>query len=174
MTTEAAVQVDVYTSGVVTAWRPRSRYGFIRSDAGRDVFVHETDVVSQEPLPRGTAVTFRTELRNGKLRAVNVTPVSRPAGSEPSHRRSGSILQWKPKGYGFILDEATGIEVYTHVSQLTPRRDPQLGARVRFDLAEDADGRRFAANVRVLDSDDPTGLSVLGTPRRVNRALGRF
>ncbi len=66
--------------GTVKWFNPDKGYGFIANDnGGDDVFVHFSaiNVEGFKTLNEGQKVTFETEedARNGKLRAVNVTPI---------------------------------------------------------------------------------------------------
>ena len=66
--------------GTVKWFNPDKGYGFIANDnGGDDVFVHFSaiNVEGFKTLNEGQEVTFETEedARNGKLRAVNVTPI---------------------------------------------------------------------------------------------------
>ena len=66
--------------GTVKWFNPDKGYGFIANDnGGDDVFVHFSaiNVEGFKTLNEGQKVTFETEedTRNGKLRAVNVTPI---------------------------------------------------------------------------------------------------
>ena len=66
--------------GTVKWFNAEKGYGFIANDeGGEDVFVHFSAINAQgyKSLAEGQKVTFETERddRNGKMRAVNVTPV---------------------------------------------------------------------------------------------------
>ncbi|MCI8443287.1 MAG: cold-shock protein [Provencibacterium sp.] len=67
-------------NGTVKWFNAEKGYGFIANDeGGDDVFVHFSAILTEgfKTLNEGQKVTFETEIdnRNGKLRAVNVTPV---------------------------------------------------------------------------------------------------
>lgn len=68
--------------GRVKCWFGDKGYGFIRSSAGDDVFVHFRDLRGTDHLAKGAAVVFDMSpgREEGKLRAVNV----RLAGAAPS------------------------------------------------------------------------------------------
>lgn len=68
-------------NGTVKWFNAEKGYGFIANDeGGDDVFVHFSAIQTEgfKTLNEGQKVTFETEIdnRNGKLRAVNVTPVA--------------------------------------------------------------------------------------------------
>jgi CspA family cold shock protein len=54
------------------------------------------------------------------------------------------------KGYGFILPEGGGKDVFVHVSAVerAGHGDPQEGDRLSFDLEKGRDGRESAINLR--------------------------
>lgn len=68
-------------NGTVKWFNAEKGYGFIANDeGGDDVFVHFSAIQTEgfKTLNEGQKVTFETEIdnRNGKLRAVNVTPIA--------------------------------------------------------------------------------------------------
>ena len=68
-------------NGTVKWFNAEKGYGFIANDeGGDDVFVHFSAILTEgfKTLNEGQKVTFETEIdnRNGKLRAVNVTPIA--------------------------------------------------------------------------------------------------
>lgn len=66
----------------------------------------------------------------------------------------GRISKWNDeRGFGFITPDSGGNEVFVHVKAF-PRNGtrPHLGAAVTYDLAHDAQGRRRAHNVRLMDT----------------------
>ncbi|MCI8623936.1 MAG: cold-shock protein [Provencibacterium sp.] len=68
-------------NGTVKWFNAEKGYGFIANDeGGEDVFVHFSAILTEgfKTLNEGQKVTFETEIdnRNGKLRAVNVTPIA--------------------------------------------------------------------------------------------------
>lgn len=68
----------------------------------------------------------------------------------------GRLQQWQDeRGFGFIEIEGTRERVFVHASALA--RDgtrPATGACVAFDVERDAQGRKRAVNVRLVDARD--------------------
>ena len=67
-------------NGTVKWFNADKGYGFISNDdGGEDVFVHFSSIGGEgyKSLTEGQKVTFETQTdpRNGKLRAINVSPV---------------------------------------------------------------------------------------------------
>ena len=65
-------------TGTILSWPARRTYGFIQQDdGGKKVFVHLTEVISNERLKPGVRVKYnvRFESEKGKFRAINVCEV---------------------------------------------------------------------------------------------------
>ena len=64
------------TTGTVKRWMDRSGYGFITTEDGKDVFVHNSDIQGKNSLEVGEKVEFEiTEGPKGP-RASNVKSIS--------------------------------------------------------------------------------------------------
>ncbi len=63
----------------------------------------------------------------------------------------GSVKWYNSKkGFGFILPETGGKDIFLHVSGLHKDLQPQgpkEGAKVSYELGQDRDGREIAENV---------------------------
>jgi cold shock protein len=53
----------------------------------------------------------------------------------------------RKKGYGFVVDDESGKEIFVHVSGLLDRSDLKENEEVIFDIAEDERGMK-AVNVQ--------------------------
>ena len=58
---------------------------------------------------------------------------------------------WPHRGYAFLLDTATGEEIFFHRDDLNGRPFPSKGATVRFTPGT-FKGRKKASNVRVVSN----------------------
>jgi uncharacterized membrane protein YsdA (DUF1294 family)/cold shock CspA family protein len=65
-------------------------------------------------------------------------------------RFEGLIKSWNDeRGFGFIAPAQGGQEIFVHIKSFTQRNGrPQVGQRVSFELAPDADGRKRAHAVQ--------------------------
>ena len=69
-------EVNRVTTGTVKRWMDRSGYGFITTEDGKDVFVHNSDIQGKNSLEVGEKVEFEiTEGPKGP-RASNVKSLS--------------------------------------------------------------------------------------------------
>lgn len=69
---------------------------------------------------------------------------------------ANGTVKWfnKSKGFGFIVPEIQGSDVFVHISSLERSTPPinslKDGQRVSFDLAPDREGRLCADQLRVI------------------------
>mmetsp|Transcript_9102 Transcript_9102/g.21796 ORF Transcript_9102/g.21796 Transcript_9102/m.21796 type:complete len:463 (-) Transcript_9102:138-1526(-) len=85
-------------------------------------------------------------------------PPPRPAAARFTRSRSPrggrgqcrGVVRSFHNSWGWIVDDATGADVFVHSSQNTHLTDIPVGATVSFDLAPDHKGRQGAVNVTVL------------------------
>lgn len=63
-------------------------------------------------------------------------------------KHSGTV-KWfnSQKGYGFILPETGGKDVFVHISGLASGFSPNDNQKVQYDLDQDRSGREVAVNV---------------------------
>jgi cold shock protein len=64
----------------------------------------------------------------------------------------GKVKTWNDRGFGFILPERGGVDVFVHVTEVKKLGLDSLvpGERVEFTEETDSQGRSRAVNVRVL------------------------
>eukprot|EP00755_Sulcionema_specki_P039989 Sspe_Gene.113857::Locus_98629_Transcript_1_1_Confidence_1.000_Length_1032::g.113857::m.113857 len=98
--------------GVVKAWLLGRAYGFIRSDDGKDVYVHCSAFLGGK-LEEGKEVYFDTEDVSHKTGRLVATNVSGPAVMKLGEHK-GIVKRWMAwRGYGFVTIEGE-TEVYVH------------------------------------------------------------
>lgn len=61
------------------------------------------------------------------------------------------------KGFGFIVSEEAGNDVFFHISQCEEGYQPQEGDMVSFELGQGRDGRTAAKEVKFLGHGDIEG-----------------
>ncbi len=60
------------------------------------------------------------------------------------------IIKWFniTKGFGFIVPDTGGKDVFAHISGMAPGFKPADGQKVTYDMGEDRAGRPVADNVQ--------------------------
>ena len=71
----------------------------------------------------------------------------------PTSRQQGRIESWNDeRGFGFVVQNATGSKVFVHISAFANRSQrPVVGARVTYEVGHDERGRPRAVDVRFVD-----------------------
>lgn len=154
-------------------------FTFIRMDDGSpDVFAHVTQVEGGQDrsgFVGGAFVEFETTtVKRGdteKIQAMCLRLLARAEaavpGTAPREEHGGSVKFWNPSGYGFVVDEVSGAELFAHHSAVANGYLRQ-GDQLIFEI-EDVAGKPRATNVRVTGWDpverDPVATEVdLGHP----------
>jgi len=112
------------TSGACKWFSATKGYGFITSDDGTDVFVHQSDITMygfRKLLP-GQRVTYTTTKENGRVKAAGVVPASPPprrrrpaprksnsAPAPPPQPTAAATSSHEPGAIGFGPDVAEGV-----------------------------------------------------------------
>ena len=73
--------------------------------------------------------------------------------------RTGKVARWvASRGFGFIVGDNGGPDVFCHLSALPHGLDRlAVGTRVNFDIVKDREGRPRAANFQLVDSTESWG-----------------
>jgi cold shock CspA family protein len=174
---------DNVARGTVQASFNDKGFTFIspEADSGEpaDVFLHITRLLSGQDAKlfvRGSRVEFdialvmrnseeKPQARNARLLLAAEVPTS--VGAISTSGRRGALKFWSPLGFGFLVDQDSGDELYVHTSSV-PGGYLRNGDVVQFDI-EQSDSGAQAVNVSVLGwakTGDPfTDLLDLGGPR---------
>ena len=64
-------------------------------------------------------------------------------------KQHGTIAQWRPdKGFGFIMPDDQGDDIFVHASSMVMDFDPAVGQRVTFEVEKSLrDGKLRAIRV---------------------------
>jgi len=143
--------------GVVTEWREDGGFGFITLDDGRRAYVHHSCfgggnlelgqrlMVCTKPDSRDPQKLCVSEIRCDDGKSANAPP-----------EFLATVLEWEPKGYGFVLTE-DGRKVYVHHSAFG-QGDLTPGEHVRVSVvADQRNPRKFMANTLVRVGGDAGG-----------------
>lgn len=144
-----------------------------------DVFLHITQLAPGEDAKlfvRGSQVEFevahvtrnaeeKPQARNVRLLHVAEIPVT--GGTVSASGRRGALKFWSPQGYGFLVDQESGDELYVHASSV-PGGYLRLGDVIQFDIEQAAAGPQ-AVNASVLgwtnSGEDFADLLDMGGPK---------
>lgn len=89
----------------------------------------------------------------------------------------GEVVRYEPaKGYGFILPDGGGPDVFLHVSQLVHGMEPDRlkpHVRVMYQVAQDTRGSK-AMHIRFEDLDGDEDLADVLTSDEFNQAVERI
>jgi len=69
-------EVKYLTKGTVARWLDGKGYGFIKSEDGTEIFVHNSDIQGKSSLKGGEKVEFEVTDTGRGPRAVKVKPIS--------------------------------------------------------------------------------------------------
>ncbi len=146
---ELDVKMSTREKGRITRWDDDKGFGFILpEDSEEEVFFHRSSLTNKRQHPRENFfVTYiLTYDDKDRPRASNIIIYD---GVISRKQKRGRISMWdNDKGFGFILPEAGGEEIFFHIRDLTNERHrPSKNTRVTYTLTYDDQNKPRATYV---------------------------
>jgi len=148
-------------SAWVKTWNEERGFGFVTTESGEDVYCHRTVLDgSFLELKAEVVVDAKWLWDKNKWQALKLAGASGPppavAGIDKPvalGEQGGLIKAWNARGFGFIVPDNGGADVYVHKSALTDGyAELPVGCVVMFDLQFD-----LKTNKYIAQSCTPTG-----------------
>jgi len=123
--------------GVVSEWREEGGFGFVTMDDGRRVYIHHSSFGGGNlEVGQRLRVITRPDNRNpGKWCVAEIRSDMGQGGMNVAPELSATVLEWDPRGYGFVQTE-DGRRVYVHHSAFG-QGDLIAGEQVRVGVIPD-------------------------------------
>ncbi|WP_308221140.1 cold shock domain-containing protein [Isoptericola sp. S6320L] len=154
VTGDVAADAPVGVLGTVSWYEPAKGYGFVTPDDGRgEIFVHSSAIVTGGVITEGQQVAFLVVDGEKGPQADHLVPLGARAArhAAPADGADGTVTFYDgTKGFGFIVPEAGGEDVFVHAKALAGGLSELTeGARVTYDVV-DGDKGPNARNVRLV------------------------
>ncbi|WP_308016359.1 cold-shock protein [Cellulosimicrobium marinum] len=152
VTGDHAADATLGVLGTVAWYEPTKGYGFVTPDGGRDeVFVHSSAIVGGGVVTEGQRVAFLVVAGERGPQADHLLPLGAQAAPAASDGADGTVSWYDDtKGFGFVVPDAGGGDVFVHVSELGGGlTELSEGARVTFEVVAGDKGPN-ARNVRLV------------------------
>ena len=154
VTGELAADAALGVLGTVAWYEPTKGYGFVTPDDRRgEIFVHSSAIVGGGVITEGQRVAFLVVEGEKGPQADHLLPLGAQAarGAAPSDGADGTVSWYDDvKGFGFILPDGGGDDVFVHVSALGGGlTELAEGARVTYDVVAGDKGPN-ARDVRLV------------------------
>ncbi|MFE6971463.1 cold-shock protein [Isoptericola sp. NPDC057653] len=124
--------------GTVAWYEPAKGYGFVTPDDGRhEIFLHSSAIVGGGVVSEGQRVAFLVVEGEKGPQADHLLPLAAEAARPASDGADGTVSWYDDtKGFGFVVPDAGGGDVFVHVSALGHGVELAEGARVTFEVVE--------------------------------------
>lgn len=152
VTGERAADATLGVLGTVVWYEPAKGYGFVTPDDGRtEIFLHSSAIVGGGVVSEGQPVAFLIVEGEKGPQADHLLPLGAQAARPASDGADGTVSWWDDaKGFGFLVPDAGGGDVFVHVSALAGGlTELAEGERVTFDVV-DGDKGPNARNVQLV------------------------
>jgi len=154
-------------SCTVKQWHEDKGFGFVSTAEGEDVYVHRTHMVDGSSLEPNAQVWVdaawnweRNKWQASKLEGASGAPPVQAGIQKPvaTGMQGGKVKTWNEKGYGFLVPDNGGPDVFVHQRALSNAQGLHEGQAVVFDLQlDEARGKYLAMSCQVLDAQPPAG-----------------
>ncbi len=152
VTGERAADATLGVLGTVSWYEPAKGYGFVTPDGGgTEIFLHSSAIVGGGVVSEGQRVAFLIVEGEKGLQADHLLPLGAEAAQPASDGADGTVSWYDDvKGFGFVVPDAGGGDVFVHVSALGGGlTELAEGERVTFDVV-DGDKGPNARNVQLV------------------------
>lgn len=166
-------------SGRVKAWFEDQGFGFIQQDDGsEDLFVHRRALRDGNVLEVGALVLYDTvwNEQKQKMMASKLTGASSPlsaglqtgssgiAAGAAAGKKTGRVKAWfEDQGFGFILQDDGGEDLFVHRRALTDGNLLIVGAPVAYeDVWNEQKQKRLASNLTGASNPMQAGIATGG------------
>src|SRR6478735_5354465 len=154
VTGDRAADAALGVLGTVAWYEPTKGYGFVTPDDRRaEIFVHSSAIVGGGVITEGQRVAFLVVEGEKGPQADHLLPLGAEAArsAAPSDGADGTVSWYDDvKGFGFILPDGGGDDVFVHVSALGGGlTELAEGARVTYEVVAGDKGPN-ARDVRLV------------------------
>ncbi|MBN0041827.1 cold shock domain-containing protein [Cellulosimicrobium cellulans] len=152
VTGDRAADAPLGVLGTVAWYEPTKGYGFVTPDGGSaEIFLHSSAIVGGGVVTEGQRVAFLVVEGEKGPQADHLLPLGAEAGRAASDGADGTVSWYDDvKGFGFIVPDGGGDDVFVHVSALGHGlTELAEGARVTYDVVEGDKGPN-ARNVQLV------------------------
>jgi len=151
------------STGTIKAWNEQRGFGFITNDAdGVDVYFHRVNIINADSAVEGDLVRFDVafDAKYNKNCCKNVT-TSGGATATPASKgnyglsnvtavpgsNTGTVKAWnEARGFGFILSDSTGEDLYFHRTRLADgAHSAAVGVPVSYEVEYDEKAQKNCA-----------------------------